>query len=117
MQTFVQDENYVGEVENTLFVMIQQGPVDALIFLKNTGINTINYRAQQFNGTTWVDMDVAGTDLNNTLTSNQIKSMKVSSSYPQVRFVGNAAGGAMINFSVSRYFCRSCGGTIPLMHF
>lgn len=85
------------------------------MFIKNSGVNTINYSVQQYNGTSWVDMDVLGTDLHNTLSPSQIKAITINSAYPQVQMIGNASGGALLDFSANRYFNRASGGALPLL--
>lgn len=115
MVIFVSDTQVVGETESTLFSVLQQGSVEGLFRLRNSGTNTVNFRWQQYNGTTWVDMGSSGTELNSTLTSEQVKSFKILAGYPQVRLVGNASGGSLIEFSADRYFVRASGGSIPIL--
>lgn len=115
MTIFLTDTQVVGEVESTLFSMIQQGPVNAQVIIKNTGVNTMNYRFQAFDGTAWVDLGASGTDFNNTLTEDEVKAVKVTSSFPQVRMVGNASGGAFLDFDVTRYVDRPSGGSLPIL--
>jgi hypothetical protein len=116
MNTFCQDSQIVGETEAVLFTLMQQGPVDALMQLRNAGTNTINYRAQEFNGTAWVDLGVLGDDTYTTLVASQVRNFKLESDYPQVRFVGNASGGATLEFSVTRYHTRASGGSLPILN-
>lgn len=116
MNINVTDSQVVGETESTLFSAIQQGPTDMQIIIKNSGSNTMNYRFQEFNGTTWVDLGTSGTDLNTTLTVDQVRLVNVSSSFPQIRLVGNASGGALLEFAVQRYFNRTSGGAIPILN-
>lgn len=116
MITHVTDGQVVGETLATLFSAVQQGPVSFLITLKNAGINTMNYRFQEYNGTAWVDMGTSGTDYYNTLSSNEVKSFKLTSNYPQVQMVGNASGGAYLEFSLTRYHNRAAGGSVPLLN-
>lgn len=110
------DSQVVGETLSTLFSVLQQGPVAMTVIIKNTGVNTMNYRFQEYNGTSWVDLGASGTDYYNTLAEDEVKSFKVSSSYPQVRMVGNASGGAYLDFSVTRYVERQSGGTLPILN-
>lgn len=117
MNVFITDVQAVPELEGTLFTMLQQGSVTAMISLKNSdSANTINYRFQQYNGTTWADMSTSGTDYYNTLIAGQVKFINLSSAYPQVRLVGNASGGATLDFGVTRYFARTTGGSIPILN-
>jgi hypothetical protein len=88
-----------------------------LVSLKNAGVNTMNYRFQEHNGISWVDLGELGTDYNNTLSANQVKQMLVVSSYSHVQMVGNASGGALLEFVVVRYFNRASGGAIPMVNF
>jgi|SRR3954470_7917924 hypothetical protein len=116
MNVFVQDSQVVPDTEGQLFEMLQQGPTSVLLQLRNAGNNTMNYRFQEFNGTAWVDLGVLGTDANNTLSAAQVKQFKLSSNYPQVRCLGYASGGAVLEFSVTRFFNRSSGATIPMLN-
>jgi len=115
MTILVSDTQVVGETVSTLFSVLQQGPVAMTLIIKNSGVNTINYRFQEWNGTTWADIGANGTDYYNTLIQNQVRSFKVESSYPQIRLVGNASGGAFLEFSVLRYADRASGGSIPIL--
>jgi hypothetical protein len=112
----VTDSQIVGETLSTLFSMIQTGPVNALIILKNSGVNTMNYDFQEYNGTAWVDLGASGSPLNNTLQANQVVMLQVQSNFPQVQLVGNASGGAFLEFAVTRYVNRSSGGPIPILN-
>jgi hypothetical protein len=111
----VTDGQTIGEQLSTIFTVLQQGPVNFLIIIKNSGINTMNYRFQEFNGTSWADLGQSGSDFNNTLRASEVRSFKVTSNYPQVQMVGNASGGAFIDFSVTRYWNRAAGGAIPIL--
>lgn len=111
----VTDGQVVGETTSTMFTVLQQGPVAMLIIIKNSGVNTMNYRFQEYNGTTWVDLGTAGSDFYNTLMANEVRSFKVTSNYPQVQMVANASGGAFLDFSVDRYWNRAAGGALPIM--
>jgi len=115
MQIFIQDTQIVPETQGTLVDFFQQGPVEMLVFLTNDGANTLNYIWQQWTGTAWQDMGVVGSDLYNTLSPGQTRSLKVTSTYPRVQIVGNASGGALLDFSVSRVFTRSSGGSCPIL--
>jgi hypothetical protein len=110
------DSQIVGETQSTLFSVMQSGPVNMLVIVKNSGVNTMNYRFQEFNGTSWVDLGASGSDYYNTLSVNEVKTLKVYSVYPQVQMVGNASGGAFLEFSVTRYFNRPSGGSIPILN-
>ena len=86
------------------------------VIIKNSGVNTMNYRFQEFNGTAWVDLGASGSEFYNTLSVNEVRVLVVSSDYPQVQMVGNASGGAFLEFSVTRYFNRASGGPIPILN-
>jgi hypothetical protein len=115
MIVHVTDSQVVGETLGTLWSTIQQGPVSAQVVIKNSGVNTMNYRFQEYNGVAWVDMGTSGSDFYNTLSVNEVKLIKLVSSYPQVQMIGNASGGAFLEFSVTRYTNRSSGGSIPIL--
>lgn len=106
----------MGETLSTLFSVIQQGPVAMLVIIKNTGVNVMTYRFQEWTGVAWVDLGTSGSDYYNTLTENEVKSFRVSSSYPQVRMVGNASGGAYLSFDVVRHVERPSGGPLPILN-
>lgn len=110
------DSQIVGETQSTLWSVFQQGPINMLVVIKNSGVNTMNYRFQEFNGSAWVDLGTSGSDYYNTLSANEVRTLKVTSNYPQVQMVGNASGGAFLEFSVTRYFNRASGGSIPILN-
>lgn len=116
MVIHVTDSQIVGETQSTLWSTLQQGPINMLVIIKNSGVNTMNYRFQEFNGSAWVDLGTSGSDYYNTLSVNEVKTIKVTSTYPQVQMVGNASGGAFLEFSVTRYFNRASGGSIPILN-
>lgn len=116
MNVYVQDHQVVGETPDTLFTLVQAAP-EALITLQNTGTNTINYRFQEFDGSTWTDMDVEGTDLYNTLTAGQVRMIKVESSNTKVKLVGHASGASTLDFTVTRLFDRPSGGSLPMLTY
>lgn len=116
MVTQCSDSQTVSETESTLFTLIQAPPVSALLILKNSGVNTMNYRFQSWSGSAWVDMGASGSDLYTTLSANEVKTLLLSSSAAKVQLVGNASGGAFLEFTVSRYFDRQSGGPIPLLN-
>ena len=109
------DSQLVGETQSTLWNVFQQGPINMQVIIKNSGENTLNYRFQEYNGSAWVDLGTSGSDYYNTLSVNEVKILKVVSAYPQVQMVGNASGGAFLEFAVTRYFNRSSGGSIPIL--
>jgi hypothetical protein len=115
MNTLCSDTQVIGETTSTLFTMTQAGAISAAVSMRNTGSNTANYFFQEFNGSAWVDLDVLGTPLNDTLSPGEVVMVLVESSYPQVRLQGNASGGTELDFAISRYFARSSGGAVPLL--
>lgn len=115
MITLVSDSQVVGETVATLWSTLQQGPVSMNVIVKNSGVNTMNYRLQEHTGAAWVDLGASGSDFYNTLQPGEVRQFKVSSAYPQVQMVGNASGGAFLEFSIQRYANRASGGAIPLL--
>lgn len=111
----VTDGQVVGETLSTLFSVLQQGPVGMLVVIKNSGVNTMNYRFQEYNGTSWADLGASGSDFYNTLQAGEVRSFKVTSAYPQVQMVGNASGGAFLDLAVTRYTNRAAGGALPIL--
>ena len=111
----VTDGQVVGESTSTMFTVLQQGPVAMAVFIKNSGVNTMNYRFQEYANGAWVDLGSAGSDFYNTLMKDEVRSFKVTSNYPQVQMVANASGGAFLDFSVTRYWNRAAGGSLPIM--
>ena len=73
------------------------------------------YRLQEYTGTTWSDLGAVGSDYYSTLMPGEVKSFKVTSNYPQVQLVGNASGGAFLDFSIDRYWNRASGGAVPIL--
>lgn len=111
----VTDSQIVGETQSTLWSVLQQGPVNMLLIIKNSGVNTMNYQIQEFNGSAWNTLGPSGSDFYDTLSVNEVKCISVTSTYPQIQMVGNASGGAFLEFSVTRYFNRSSGGPLPIL--
>jgi len=116
MTIHVADSQVVGEQSSTLLSAIQQGPTAMLVVMKNSGVNTMNYRWQEYNGTAWVDLGASGSDLYTTLSVNEVKLIEVASTYPQVQLVGNASGGAFLEFAITRYVNRASGGALPILN-
>ena len=115
MMIHTTDGQTIGETSSTVFTVLQQGPVAMGIFLKNSGVNTANYRFQEYNGTSWVDLGASGSPLYNTLSPGQVVNLLVTSNFPQVQLLANASGGAFIDFSVTRYWNRAAGGALPIL--
>jgi hypothetical protein len=115
MLTYVDDTNTVLSTDSVMFTMPQQGVVSASVILQNVGTNTLTYHFQQFDGANWDEMTTIGNPLYNTLVAGQTTQVLVVSIYPQVRLMSSASGGSTIGFSVTRYFNRSSGGSVPLI--
>jgi hypothetical protein len=116
MVVHVTDSQVVGETLATLFTIIQPAPIDAAVILKNSGVNTINYDFQEWTGSAWQDMGASGSDLNTTLQPDETVLIPISSTNSKVQLLGNASGGALLEFSVTRYFDRESGGAIPILN-
>lgn len=112
----VTDSQIVGETLATLFTIVQPAPIDAAIILKNSGVNTMNYNFQEWTGSAWADLGAVGTDFNTTLQAGQQILVEVTSTNSKVQLLGNASGGALLEFSITRYFNRSSGGAIPILN-
>lgn len=110
------DSQVVGETLETLFTIIQAAPIDSSVIIKNSGVNTMNYRFQEWDGTTWVDLGASGSDFYNTLMADETKLLEIESSSSKVKMIGNASGGAFLEFTITRYFNRESGGAIPLLN-
>lgn len=113
MTILLTDNQVVGETLATLFTL--KGQTDFTIILKNSGVNTMNYRIQEFDGTDWVDLGASGTDFYNTLMADQVRHVKVVASYPHVKIVGNASGGAFLEFSLMTEVNREDGGAYTIL--
>lgn len=109
------DSQVVGETLSTLFTILQPSPVDAAIILKNSGVNTLNYRFQEWDGSAWVDLGASGSDFYNTLSPNETKLIELESNNSKVQMIGNASGGAFLEFALTRYFNRDSGGALPIL--
>jgi hypothetical protein len=107
------DNQIVAEVLATLLTV--KGVTEFCIILKNSGVNTMNYRFQEFNGSSWVDLGASGSDFYNTLSADQVRTIKVDSNYPQVQVVGNASGGAYLEFSAMCEINRASGGSYTIL--
>lgn len=110
------DSQVVGETLDTLFTIVQAAPIDSAIILKNSGVNTLNYRFQEWTGATWTDLGANGSDFYNTLQADETKLIEVESNNSKVKMIGNASGGAFLEFTITRYFNRESGGAIPLLN-
>jgi hypothetical protein len=112
------DSQVVGETLATLFTMVQVAPVDAAIYLRNSGVNTLNYDFQQWVDSTgtWQDIGASGSDYNNTLSPNEVTLIQLQSAYGKIQLIGNASGGAFLEFAITRYFNRCSGGPVPLVN-
>jgi hypothetical protein len=115
MNVFVQDRNDVGETEAAIVDIHNAGPVICQFELTNDGVNSLNYRFQEYVSGTWTDMDDSGTDLYNTLLAGESLSINIESAYARVRLVGNASGGTVADFTVTRLYARASGGALPLL--
>ena len=117
MQIVITDNQSVTEYESTLYTLSAQGLDDVIIAMANHGTNTVNYRFQEYTGSIWRDIGSVGTDTYNTLITEQSRTLRVISKYAQIRCVGNASGGSVLNFTIVRSYNRSSGGTIPIVGF
>jgi len=107
------DGQVVGETESQL---VQVKGVTALnVIIKNSGVNVMQYRWQEYNGSTWVDLGVSGSDLYNTLTVNQVRMFKAASTYPNVRMLGSASGGSWLEFAITTDITRQSGGAYTIL--
>src|SRR5712671_3480777 len=110
----ISDAAVVVETSSVMFTLLQEGAVSALIILKNSGVNVISYRFQEYTGTAWVDLGASGTDYYTTLSASEVRSFKLTSAYPKVQLLAAASGGAYLDFAISRFFNRAAGAAIPL---
>lgn len=115
MHVFVNDRNDVGETEAAIVDIHNAGPVVCQFELTNDGVNSLNYRFQEYVSGTWADMDDSGTDLYNTLLAGESLSINLESTYSRVRVVGNASGGTVADFTATRIYARASGGALPLL--
>ena len=111
----ISDGAVVGETSSVMFTMLQEGPVSALVILKNSGVNVISYRIQEYSGSAWVDLGASGSDYYTTLSAGEVRSFKLTSTYPKVQLLAGASGGAYLEFAISRFWNRSAGGAIPIL--
>ncbi len=111
----VSDSQVVAETQAVLFTIIQPAPISVQVVLKNSGQNTMNYDFQEWNGSAWSDLGAVGTDFNTTLSPNQVKPITLVSSNSKIQLLGNASGGAFLEFSMKSYFNRQSGGAIPVL--
>ena len=113
MTVHLTDGQVVGETEGQLMQLKGVTAFNAII--KNSGANTMNYRFQEYNGSAWVDLGSSGDDLYNTLTVNQVRLFAVEATYPIVRIIGNASGGAFLEFAFTSDVNRASGGAYTIM--
>lgn len=110
------DSQVVAETQGVLFTLIQPAPISAQVIMKNSGANTMNYDFQEWNGTTWADLGAVGTPFNNTLSPGQVVMLTLTSTNSKIQLLGNASGGAFLEFSVASYFNRLSGGALPILN-
>ena len=110
MRTFITDTQAVTGTSATLFDFLQQGPQSSMVTIHNTGSITMNYSFQEQDAGTWTTVGSAST-----LTADQKKRVKVESEFPRVRMIGDASGGTVLAFSVTRTYVRPSGGSVPLI--
>ena len=115
MFVFASDRQDVGETEGTVVEIFNTGPVACQFELTNDGLNTLNYRFQEDVGNSWADMDDSGTDLYNSLASGETVTLNLTSDYARVRLLGSASGGTVADFTISRTYARTSGGSLPLL--
>ena len=106
----------VGETLAKLWGFIGASPISLLVLMKNSGMNTMNYNIQEWTGSAWMDLGAVGTPFNNTLSPNQVLQLIVVSNNSRIQVLGNASGGAFLEFSVKTYFNRQSGGDLPLLN-
>ncbi len=111
----VADNQVVAETQGVLFTIIQPAPINVQVMMKNSGQNTMNYDFQEWNGSAWVDLGAVGTAFNTTLSPNQVTAITLVSGNSKIQLLGNASGGAFLEFSIKSYFNRQSGGAIPVL--
>lgn len=115
MFVFAQDRQDVGETESTVVEIFNTGPVVCQFELTNDGANTLQYRFQEWVETAWADLDDSGTDLYNSLAAGESVTVNITAEEARVRLAGSASGGTVADFTVSRTYTRTSGGTVPLL--
>lgn len=112
MHVLLADINTVGEAEATLLDLTQSGG-DLTFQLNNVGVNTMNYRFDASpDNVQWTALGLAGSLFYSTLMSGQSRTITLPAATQRVRLVGNASGGAILDFSITRFVNRPNGGTI-----
>jgi hypothetical protein len=113
MTVFFTDNQVVGETSATLLTV--KGVTEFQIILKNSGVNTMNYRFQQYVAGAWEDLGESGDDYYNTLSPNQVRLIQVEAESSQIQIVGNASGGAFLEFSTSTEVDRPSNGSFTIL--
>ena len=117
MNVAISDIEVIGETSTQAFQLYQQGPVTALIQMKNAGVNGIVYVFQAYISGVWTDLGVLGTAFNDTLAADAAINVEIATSSAQVRLLASASGGSTLTFSVLQYLFRTSGGGLPLINF
>lgn len=112
----ISDAQIVGETQSVLLTLIQAAPIDAAVIMTNAGVNPISYDWQTWDGSQWDDLETVGNPLNNVLLPATSILVQVQSSNSKVQLLGNASGGALLTFNISRFFNRQSGGAIPILN-
>lgn len=117
MNVAVADIETIGETSTQAFQLYQQGPVTALLQMKNVGVNDIVYVLQAYIAGVWTDLGVLGTAFNDTLVADAAVNVEIATASAQVRLLASASGGSTLTFSVLQYMSRTSGGGLPLINF
>ena len=113
MTVFWTDNQVVGETAATLLTV--KGVTEFQIILKNSGVNTMNYRFQQYVSGACEDLGESGSDYYNTLSADQVRQIHVEAESSQIQIVGNASGGAFLEFSASTEVDRPSNGSFTIL--
>jgi hypothetical protein len=124
MNTVVSDTNVIPITgtyngKEQIFVVTMQGPLVAPIIMRNAGANQINYTFQEYDGSNWSDLDIAGTPLNDVLATGTpptgVRVILIQSNFSQVRLLAQATGGSTLEFTLVRFYNRPSNGPLPLL--
>lgn len=117
MNVQIVDNETIGETSTQAFQLYQQGPVTALIQMKNIGVNDIVYVFQAYISGVWTDLGILGTDFNNTLEADAAVNVEIETTAAKVRLMASASGGSTLTFGVLQFMVRTSGGALPLINF
>lgn len=116
MLVMVSDSQLIAETSATIFTLIQPSVTNSHIVMTNSGVNTFTYRFDQLIDGTWTAMGDPGSIYNDAMVASLTRELDIPAGSMQVRLVGNASGGTLLQFGILRFVDRQPGGNLPIVN-